>query len=224
MGSQLTAEEIKQKFVKSYPQDSGLLAYYLWNDIAHLHQNWKNYRIFYGTDQETIELLNELAPSFFNSLQRILRHEIILSIGRLTDPPYSGRNRKKENASIKKLLEEVTSTLDSDVEKELQKELKKLKKQTSKIRDLRNQIIAHSDLPTRLELRSDPLPGISRAEIEETLVTIRKIFTKIEKEFTGSTSYFEGVVTTDDANSIIGYLKTARKYHEEEYKRLKGIE
>ncbi len=221
MGQQLSSDGIKQEFIDLYPNNFGLLSYYLWYDIATLHQNWKNYRIFYGDKQSVIEVLNDSAPTFFSSLERIMRHEIILSIGRLTDPSFSDRKHKNENASLIRLVEGVIDALNNETKKEVEEDVKRLEVQASKIRNLRNKLIAHSDLQTKLELKPKPLAGISLEEVEEMLKSLRKIFNRIEQKFRGSKTNFDGVFSLDDAENIIGHLKNSKIYIEQRYLKYK---
>jgi hypothetical protein len=58
---------------------------------------------------------------------------------------------------------------------DLKNALHELLTKTQKIRDLRNKLIAHSDLNFKIE-KNEPLPGVSRAEIEDILQSIRDIF------------------------------------------------
>ena len=214
MGSQQSPEEIKENYIRAFPNNSGLLGYQIWNDINLLHENWSNYQTFYGTDQDRIDLLNQCAPSFFMLLEVTLRHDIILSIARLTDRPESGRNRQHVNASIKKLFKEIESDIDESLKDEIKNLLKVLNNQTKKIRSLRDKLIAHSDFKTKLDLRSEPLPGVSRAEIEAILSTVRDIFHKIELNYLKSETYFQEVMAFGNAEDLINLLNNAIKSRE----------
>lgn len=217
MGSQQSSDEIKDSFISSFPNNLGLLGFHIWNDINLLHESWNDYRAFYGTDQYRIDLLNQCAPSFFMILEDMLRHNIILSIARLTDPPNSGRNQQNVNASIKKLFVELKSDLDKSMKNEIKMLFNKLDNQTRKIKDLRNKLIAHSDFKTKLELRSEPLPGVSRAEIEDILSTIRAIFHKIELKYLNSETYFQGVLAYGNAEDLLHLLDNAIKSREDNF-------
>ncbi len=48
------------------------------------------------------------------------------------------------------------------------------------IRTRRNKRIAHFDLNTSIQLRTDPLPGVSRQMIEDVLAGLRKYMNTIE--------------------------------------------
>lgn len=202
MGLQLSEKNIKKGFIESFPKDSGELAYFLWNDILELHYNWKNYRIFFGTNKDRVELLNRFAPNFFGSLHDILLHNIILSIGRLTDPASSGK--EKDNASFPMLLQRTNKHLDKNRELDLQATLKELSLKTKKIRDLRNKLIAHSDLNIKLN-KNETLPGVSRTEIENILQIIRDIFNSLEWTFGRGNTVFDEIIA-DDAEFLIDLL------------------
>lgn len=126
MGAKLNEQDIKKEFIDSFPDNAGELAYYLWTDILELHYNWKNYRILFGTNKERIDLLNRYAPNYFGSLHSILLHDIILSIGRLTDPASSGK--EKDNASINLLLKRKMGDISKNTESDIKDLLTKTQK------------------------------------------------------------------------------------------------
>ncbi len=55
-------------------------------DISLLHVKWEVFNQLYVTSEETVELLNESAPSFFRICQDMLIDDILLTTSRLTDP------------------------------------------------------------------------------------------------------------------------------------------
>ncbi len=96
-----TSDEVQEETLTVFPEETGELFHELWTNVAHLHLNWKNYRSLFGTSPERIELLNWAASSFFGLLDGILRHDVVLAIARLTDPPQSAG---KDNASLARLM------------------------------------------------------------------------------------------------------------------------
>src|SRR5437773_3020547 len=97
-----SADEVKAEFIQSFPAKTGELACELSWSITHLHLKWKNYRALFGTSPERIDLLNHAAPGFFGQLDPIMRHDVVLAITRLMDPPRTGRHK---NASLGGLIE-----------------------------------------------------------------------------------------------------------------------
>ena len=204
-----TADDVKEEIFAAFPEGSGELFYELWTNIAHLHLNWKNYRSLFGTSPERIELLNRAASSFFGLLDGILRHDVMLSIARLTDPP---RSLGKDNASLARLIDTLTPFVDGALVNELQSKLKNLQAHCEPVRQIRNRILAHNDLATSLNYHPDPLPGISRAYIEEVLEKIRKLLGDIEEHFRGSRTSHQYVISANDGEALIFALESAREH------------
>lgn len=204
-----TADEVKEEILAAFPEGTGELFYELWTNIAHLHLNWKNYRSLFGTSPERIELLNWTASSFFGLLDGILRHDVMLAIARLTDPPQSVG---KDNASLACLIDMLTPFIDGALANELQSELKDFQSRCEPVRQIRNRILAHYDLATALKYHPDPLPGISRAYIEEVLEKIRKLLGDIEEHFRGSRTSHQYVISANDGETLIFALESAREH------------
>jgi hypothetical protein len=97
-----SADEVKAKFVQSFPPGAGELACELSWSITHLHLKWKHYRSLFGTSLERIDLLERAAPALFRWLETIMRNDVVLAITRITDPPRTG---KHQNASLERLIE-----------------------------------------------------------------------------------------------------------------------
>jgi len=208
MNRKQAADEVKERFTDTFPEGAGELFYSLWTNVAHLHLNWKNYRALFGTSPERIQLLSWAASSFFGLLDGIVRHDVVLAISRLTDPP---RSMGKDNASLAQLLERVTPFLDTDLGKEWKSELADLQADCKPIREIRNRILAHNDLATALKYHSDPMPGISRAYVEGVLAQIRRFLGDIEGHFCGSRTAYQQPLSIGDGEALISVLKNARE-------------
>lgn len=204
-----TSDEIREEFLTIFPNGTGELFHELWTNVAHLHLKWKNYRSLFGTSPERIELLNWAAASFFRLLDDILRHDVMLAIARLTDPP---RSSGKDNASLARLIYILTPFMDTTLVDELRSELNDLQTCCKPLRQLRNRLLAHDDLATVLQYHNDPLPGISRAYIERVLEKIRKLVGDIEEHFLGSRTSHQDVISSNDGESLVLALESAREY------------
>ena len=123
MKRHLSPDEVKAEIIAAFPSDSGELFYELQNDVSNLLLNWQNYRSLYGTSPERIELLKWAAGIFFGLLDSTMRHDVLLRIARLTDPPATGRH---ENASLAQLITRVTSHLDAPSAQRLKDQLDEL--------------------------------------------------------------------------------------------------
>ena len=204
-----TSDELEKEILTAFPEGTGELFHELLTNVAHLHLNWKNYRSLFGTSPERIDLLKWVASTFFGLLDGILLHDVVLAIARLTDLP---RTAGKDNASFGRLLEMLTPHIDADLTDELRSELDDLQAHREPIRQMRNRLLAHDDLATALRYHPDPLPGISRAYIEEILERVRSFLGNIEEHFLGSRISHELVITSNDSESLVFALESAREH------------
>lgn len=223
MARYLSAEEVKKGIIAAFPANAGELYYELHNSVSTLQLNWQNYRALFGTSPERIDLLNWAASSFFGLLDDILRHDVFMHIARLSDPPQSvGR----DNASIERLINELSVNAEATFIKGLRTKLKDFQEYCSPIRQLRNRILAHEDLATALQYHADPLPGISRAFVEDVLGKIRDIMNEIERKYFDATTDFRDIISQDDANSLISVLERAKEHDkclEKVYRNKRGL-
>lgn len=210
-----TPDEARQQVLAVFPAGTGELFYEISTSVAHLHMNWKNYRSLFGTSPERVELLNWAASTFFGLLDGILLHDIVLAIARLTDPAQTG---SYINASLERLVEVLEPTLDSSMVNSLKEKLDELDTLCEPIRKMRNKALAHTDLDTALSYHSDPLPGISRAYVEDVLKQIRDFLNILDEGFSRSVAAYEHTFLLFGAEHLIFRLESARE-HEEYQKR-----
>lgn len=208
MGRYSTPDEIRAEILAAFPPDCGALFFEIETDVCNLHLNWQHYRALYGTSPERIDLLNWAAGSFFGLIDNTMWHDVLLRIARLTDPPTMG---SYANASLGQLVERVSPHLDSESTQRLNDQITALVKYCDPIRDLRNRVLVHDDLPTALHYHPDPLPGLSRAYVEGALDRIRSLVNEIGNSFNLAPTLFELVRSVGDAETLIDLLERARK-------------
>ena len=201
-----SADEVKAEFIQSFPAKTGELACELSWSITHLHLKWKNYRALFGTSPERIDLLNHAAPGFFGQLDPIMRHDVVLAITRLMDPPRTGRHK---NASLGGLIELLAPHVGAAELAGWQSELALLNAAVKPLRAVRDRFVAHEDLATTLNYHPQPLPGFSRADVEALLERIRGLFNSIEEKFLGSHASHE-LIIADGGEQLIASLERAR--------------
>lgn len=213
MARSLSADEVKAERLTAFPPTVGALYHELAEDVTHLHLNWQNYRALYGTSPERIALLNWAAGSFFGLLEGIMRHDVLLRIARLTDPSHLGQH---DNASLAQLIDLLEPHVDSALLASLRASHYDLVEYCRPIRDLRNRILAHDDLATALHYHPEPIPGISRADVEGALQRIRQLITRVEQRFRDSETDYREVIGTGLADSLLDALERARRNEEHE--------
>src|SRR5689334_19928229 len=79
----------------------------LWNEVAGIHSQWK---IFYQlfTNEERVDFLREMAPSFFGVLQNAFLDNIVVMLCRITDPEETG---KKKNLTLERLVHSIDASI-----------------------------------------------------------------------------------------------------------------
>lgn len=97
---------------------------------------WKN--LF--DDQNRVHLLQHTAPFFFGLVQRLLVHDIIALMARLTDPPSTQGNR---NATIRTLLEAARPRLSAERQATLNHLADRVDAECAFCRAPRNKYISH---------------------------------------------------------------------------------
>jgi hypothetical protein len=202
----LSADEVKAEFLRSFPAGSGELAFELSNDITYLHLKWKLYRQLFGTSQERFDLLFRTAPAFFVHLDRIMRHDVVLAITRLTDPSNTAGH---ENLSLERLVVLLEPHIDASRLSDWRSALAILNALAKPLRDARNQFLAHRDLTTILSYQDQTLP--SRADMETLLRHIREVFGSIEENFRGSFTSYD-LIDADGGDQLIASLERAQAH------------
>jgi AbiU2 len=175
-------------------------------EVTDLHLRWKIYRQLYATSEEAITLLNKSGSNVFYLMQFLLLDDCALRLSKLTDPASQG---KFENLSALQLLECVEAEDKKFSSPKARELMKELSTRCEKFRALRNKRIAHADLDHALKIAEDPLPGISREDVENALKALRDLLNFIEHFYTNSqTLYAEVIVPYDsDGNKLLSILK-----------------
>jgi hypothetical protein len=158
------------------------------NDVSQMHAYWKVYRQLFATNDQRIALLNETGSMVFYMLQHLLIDEVTLSICRLTDPAETMR---RKNHSIERLVADVQ---ESGLKPKLEAMMICVREFAKPFRDRRNRAIAHSDLKSKLKLDSNPIPGISRADVEAVLQQIRDVMNVYDQHFFRNTNMYEELI------------------------------
>lgn len=208
-----SAEEVKADHLQVLGPRLGPLYHELYYEVVWLHAKWKQYRHLYAT-AENVELLNEAAGFFFGVVQRVMWDDALLHVARLMDPP---RSMGKDNLTLLRLPEVVeNAALSARVAPLVEAAVSAC----GFARDLRNRRLAHQDLQLALDSGAEPLPGVSRAQMEEALAAMRAVLNEIEGHYWNSSTAFEHVLAPrSDAESLTHYLSEALKAERKQLER-----
>ncbi|MCA8987728.1 MAG: hypothetical protein KDA78_08825 [Planctomycetaceae bacterium] len=174
------------------------------DELIWLHGRWRLYRQLYGADQETLDLLNNSAPTFFGMLQFLWLDYVVLEICSLTDPP---RSYGRDNLVLRQLYEMLDPQRDADLRRELRECGRSIDEACGKLRMIRNRRIAHKDQRTALGAYQSPILGVSRQDVEDALAAMRAYANNFRMHFLGSEMSYEEFILPDDARSLLNILQ-----------------
>lgn len=174
---------------------------HLLNDVIWLHVKWRIYRQLYGTSAEHVELLNRTAPTFFSVAQEAILNDVLLAISRLTDPATCAGH---ENLSIARVFE----AYEGNDRPNLVPFLRELESACNRIRSRRNRRLAHRDLHTVGDSEALAALGLSRADIERALKSIRDFLNQLCSAAQGGVVEFDCVLNlVEDGDHLVDILQ-----------------
>jgi AbiU2 len=124
---------------------------------------------------QQVDLLNRAAPAFFASLQTILFLDLVMDVGRFTDPAEIGSFR---NLSLAQLENAVP---DDGVRVVLAARRAAAEVKCKSVRDYRNKVPAHFDMDIALGVKREP--PVCRRDLRESLESIASFLNEIERHY-----------------------------------------
>jgi AbiU2 len=195
----------------SMPDELAAIRSALWQDVVRLHQKWAFFTELYAT-QESIDLLNFGARTYFAVNQQVWADDLLLAIARLTDPV---RSVGKSNLSFAQLLIQIDPAQPPELHDKVEHCLEALMVLCDPIRERRKKLLAHSDLDTRLGRSVVPLVAVTKRDISVAFEKMRDLMNEVERAFLGNSTMFEFVEDTD-AKELLYCLREAREARQAE--------
>jgi hypothetical protein len=180
----------------------------LWQEVANLHAQWELYIDLFG-DPEKIPILNDTVPAVFQLIEENLRANLSVSIGRITDPPQTGRN---DNLSLSRLVQSLSNHGDDSFVTGINYQLDAIMDGAKSMRTHRNKRFAHNDLATSINYHKNPLPGISQPQITELLRLIANLMNSIQMNFENGTTSYDRGIQRGNGKDLIFLLEQAVEY------------
>ena len=210
MAEHRTAEEVRDRHMRDMGPELGAVYNVLYNEVSWLHAKWEQYRHLFAKSERRIELLNETAGYLFRIIQDTVFENVVLGLARLTDRIQTGRGKKQqENLTLQRLPSLVS---DAQLRLELPALVKAALDACATMKTWRNKRFAHYDLAIALATAGDPLPGISRVDVEAALTAFRALLNKLEGHYWDSEVHYQMVLTNlGDATSLVHYLSKGLK-------------
>lgn len=212
-----TADEFKSKNVEKMGEQLGSQYSALWQEVAVVHLNWKEYVELFGTNPQRVEMLNRAAPMFFRMIQNEGWEATLLHLARLTDTPTSvGR----ENLTIRNLPKLIS---DGVTKAKVEKLIEVALKETEFCRDWRNRRIAHRDLSLALNEPTTQLAEANRAKVNSALKAISDVLNAIQGHYLDAFTPFDFASSHSGAVTLLHVINSGLKANQErEDRMLKG--
>lgn len=169
---------------------------------------WKQYEQLFGTDEETVRLLNKAAPTFFGVVQAQCWDSVILGISRLTDPPVSAGCKTLSIRSIPPLI------TDSGVREKVENAIATALNDAEFTRMHRNKRIAHNDLVHIQGRNANPLPAATRLKIKACLDSICSVLEVLNGHYRESTMLYDDFIYDGGAGSVVCLLRVGLQHRD----------
>jgi len=181
----------------------------LTNDFYWARHYYNEYKKLYTISELRVQLLNEIAPSFFRLIQDMLWDQMILNLAKLTDPYKRGSNTNLSAHVLQKLATENHWSFAGEIG-DLLKEVDNVSKS---IRDRRNKLMGHRDLLTALSagVVQDHALDVTLDQTEQVLDLIGKAINLVYQNLANKT-FLWNFGSDHDVNDLIIHLKNAIIY------------
>lgn len=177
------------------------------NDVDWVHTKWVIFMQLFGESEERIEFLNSMVPVFFLTIQFSLINDILISIGRLTDPKQTMRFN---NLSLERMISYINIEQHPDLVESINTKYDLLMERCAEIRKQRDKRLAHTD--ENIRYGEGTIPIVDRKIIEEALKTIRELMNLLEEYFHGSHRAYDMPILKGDGNTIVHLLELANEH------------
>ncbi len=153
---------------------------WLCQDVASLQQKWDFWQELFGKRQNAIFLSN-LVPASFNIILETLQNDITMAIYRLSDPPRSMGQENLSFATLAKNCIEIEGLTDR---------ISEFRRMCEPVRQRRKKRVGHRDLNSVINPLENPLPNISKDQIDMIINNASNILNFILKHYEDAEMYF----------------------------------
>lgn len=200
-------KEMRDEYVSTMGDDLGRVFFAIHHEAIDLGIVWQQYTQLYGTDAETIQVLNGTAGLFFRVIQDELWDSVLLRISALTDPAQTRNNKNISVCALPPLIQDPAK------KSEVQRLCALALAETEYAREHRNKRIAHNDHDYHVKKGAEgavELGGISRKKVEEMLCAIRNVLKYVQSELRDVDFLYDRFIEDTGAGLLIKKLKKAR--------------
>jgi hypothetical protein len=196
----MSSEEVKNSYTSSMGEELGSAFFHLDQKLVELHIVWQQFRQLYGTNEETVQLLNRTAGLFFKVVQDELWDSVLLGISRMTDPADTRWGKNLTIQSLPPLIAEP------GLKAEEQNLCDTAVGVAIFARNHRNKRIAHQDHNYLVNRTSNPIDGVSRERVEIMLEALRKVMNRLDSHFRDTTVIYEDFLDETGARLLVSKL------------------
>ena len=175
------------------------------NDFFDLRVDWRFYRSLFGTNKETVDMLNEISGPTAYILEKAFFERTLLGLRKLTDPLKAGK-RARASVSIRGLVE--FSYLKEDTE--LANRIERAAEAASFARDWGNKKIAHSDLKYRSGAYQ--LEPASRRKVEDAMDAIAAVLKWVARVHKNTALATHPIPPLNDERQFLRALYEGNRY------------
>jgi hypothetical protein len=212
-----SAEDQKKANIAAMGEELGTLYSALWQELAIVYVYWLEYVDLFGTKSSRIDMLNRAAPMFFRMIQDELWGMMLLNLARMTDPPFSGKD--KANLSLQALRDLIK---DTGLKRTVGGLIDNALNATKFARDWRNRLIAHRDRDIVLNTATTPLEDASRAQVKEALASLAAVLNALALHFFKSETHFDRTMRPNGAETLLYLLDEGLRSREERLERMRS--
>lgn len=193
--------EIQDRYTSSMGPELGTAFFQLYRKLAELHIVWQQYQQLFGTDGDTVQLLNRTAGLFFKIVQEELWASVLLGISRMTDSPTTGGRKNLTVQSLPALISDHALRADMGAL------CRAAVENAAFAREHRNKRIAHQDHDYLVDRASNPLNGVSRERVESMLSSLRDVLNRLDSHYRGTTVRYQDFIDESGARLLVSKLK-----------------
>ena len=204
-----------KRTVPGYPPGIEELFNVLWQQVCGFSAKWRLYLDLFA-EEKSRAVINATAPGAFKLIESALRNDMVMLIGRLTDPQTTG---SKANLSLERLIRELKPYSPTDLYDGLEADLSAVRTHITPFKEIRNRKVGHIDKSTALAPVPDPALGISRVHVDQALLLISELMNRISLHFVDSQTTFARVEMHGNGEHLMFYLKAATDHFDEEKRR-----
>ncbi len=175
------------------------------NEVFFLKSNWFIFRELFG-DEQHVNLLNQCAPATFSSFLYALLDDVNLRLTRLVTDPATMKGR--ENSNFEQLIKKLDSKQHKPLISKLEAELTSLREKCSEFMKRRHRRLAHRDWNTVQPINPEPLPGISRAMVEDVLPGMETFLSDFNEYFNQVSIWLSPGDVLRDVRDLLQILET----------------